>query len=83
MRVQISIDDNLLEKIDEYAKKNYLSRSGFISMASVQYLNQLEVADAMHQLNFLLEKLVLEGKADDETKKQMLALQSVVDAIKK
>lgn len=83
MRVQISIDDNLLEKIDEYAKKNYLSRSGFISMASVQYLNQLEVADAMNQLNFLLEKLVLEGKADDETKKQMLALQSVVDAIKK
>ena len=32
-RINISIDEELLNKIDSYAKKRYLSRSGLISLA--------------------------------------------------
>ena len=32
-RINITIDQDLLNKIDSYAKKHYLSRSGLISLA--------------------------------------------------
>ena len=33
MKVQISIDDELVKRVDNYADKNYLTRSGLISLA--------------------------------------------------
>lgn len=41
-RVNITIDENLLNKIDSYSKKRYLSRSGFISLAISTYLDNVE-----------------------------------------
>ena len=32
-RINITIDEELLNKIDSYAKQSYLSRSGLISLA--------------------------------------------------
>ena len=40
MKVQVSLDEKLVERIDSYAAENYMSRSGFISFATSQYLNQ-------------------------------------------
>ena len=42
MKLQISLNDDLLARVDKYADDNYLSRSGLISQALVQYLNQNE-----------------------------------------
>ncbi len=39
MKVTISLDDNLLKRIDDYAKKNGVKRSGLISIACSQYLD--------------------------------------------
>lgn len=33
MKVQISLNENLVEKIDNYAELNFMSRSGMISFA--------------------------------------------------
>lgn len=41
-RINITIDDDLLNKIDSYSKKIYLSRSSFISLALVTYLDYVE-----------------------------------------
>lgn len=38
MKVQISLNDKLLERADKYANLNYLSRSGLISLALTNYL---------------------------------------------
>lgn len=43
-RVQISIDDDVLEKIDAFAKQSALSRSAFLSMAAVDYIAAKEKA---------------------------------------
>lgn len=40
MKVQVSLDEKLVERIDNYAFANYMSRSGLISFATTQYLNQ-------------------------------------------
>ena len=38
MKVQISLNDKLMERADKYADLNYLSRSGLISLALTNYL---------------------------------------------
>nr|CDL66159.1 unnamed protein product [uncultured bacterium] len=43
-RVQISIDDVVLEKIDAFAKQSSLSRSAFLSMAAIDYIAAKEKA---------------------------------------
>lgn len=41
-RVNISFDEDLLNKIDSFSKKRYISRSGFISMVLSSYLDHVE-----------------------------------------
>lgn len=56
-KVQISIDEELLERVDQYATKNYLSRSGFITLALSEKLNQVEVFSAIKQLQVALTSI--------------------------
>lgn len=42
MKVQISIKDELLQKIDEEAKNNFMTRSGYISYIITQHLKSNE-----------------------------------------
>lgn len=51
MKINISIDDDLLKNIDDYADSHYMSRSGFISFACVQHLqneNSARIGEACH-----------------------------------
>ena len=41
-RINITIDEELLNRIDSYSKKSYLSRSGLISLVLSTYLNKVE-----------------------------------------
>ena len=41
-RINITIDEELLNKIDSYSKKRYLSRSGLISMVLSTFLDSVE-----------------------------------------
>ena len=36
MKVNISLDDELMKRLDDYADRNYMSRSGLISLACTQ-----------------------------------------------
>lgn len=43
-RVQISIDNDVLKRVDEFSKKSGLSRSSFLSMAALDYIESKEKA---------------------------------------
>ena len=70
MKVQISIDDELAVRIDNYAEKNYLSRSGFISLACTQYLAQNEAMQAV-KVALAIRKIADTGSIDSETEEQL------------
>lgn len=53
-KINITIDADLLERIDKYAKANALTRSGLLAMSAVQYLNAVE---AMPSVNKLLNSM--------------------------
>ena len=70
-KVQISIDDELLKRIDTYADNNYMSRSGLFTIAVNQYLNMNEVTSAIVRLNLAFEKIAESGNIDDNTMKEL------------
>jgi metal-responsive CopG/Arc/MetJ family transcriptional regulator len=71
MRIQISIDEELASRIDEYASKNYLSRSGLISLACTQFLQSNEAVLALSRLSLSMQKIADTGSIDDETQQEL------------
>lgn len=70
-KVQISIDDKLLERIDTYAEENFISRSGLISMGMCDYLNSKETMRLIKNLGVAVQKIADQGIVDDDTMKQI------------
>ena len=71
MKVGITLDDNLVARIDEFADENYMSRSGLISLACTQYLNTAEVTHAIKEMALCMRKIADSGKIDHETMEQL------------
>lgn len=71
MKVQITLDDDLIKRIDNYADENYMSRSGLLSLAVTQYLNTADVTKAIKDMALSMRKIADTGKIDHETKEQL------------
>ena len=71
MKINISLDEELVKRIESYSDANYMSRSGFISLACTQYLAQADVVTAIKTLTLALQKIADTGAVDSETLKQL------------
>lgn len=71
MKINVSLDDELVKRIETYADNNYMSRSGLISLACAQYLNAADVVTAIKTLSLALNKIADTGEVDEETIKQL------------
>ena len=70
-KVQISIDDELLERIDRIADSNYMTRSGLISLSCTQYVNSQDVILAIRDMSLAMRKIADTGVVDDEAMQQL------------
>ncbi len=81
-KLHISMNEELLKLVDEYADELYTSRSGVISQALVQFFNQQQATKALRQLVPLLhniEQAAKNGSAlTDEDKQQLADLDTLV-----
>lgn len=71
IKLQITMDAELLKDVDDYCDKNYMNRSWLISQALVQVINQQKVIDSMLNLSISLKKAVERGDIDDDVKKEI------------
>lgn len=71
MKVNITVDDELMKRADEYADENYMSRSGLISLALNQYLQAQSVYKHIQDLAFATRKIADTGVMDEETTQQL------------
>lgn len=76
-KINISIDDKLLERLDRVADSNYMSRSGLISTACAQYINTNEVIVAIKDMSVAMRKIADLGTVDHETMEQLEDLERV------
>lgn len=70
-KVNITLDDDLLKRADEFADNNYMSRSGLVTASLTQYLNQAEVSQAICDMAVSMRKIADTGKIDHETKEHL------------
>lgn len=77
-KVQISLDDELLVKIDAHADSMYMSRSGFISFATAQVIMSQQAIIAINEVALSLRKIADEGVVQDEDLKKLEDFERVV-----
>lgn len=66
-KVNITINDELLKRIDEYADENYTSRSGLIGIGMAEYLNARETMALVKNLSLAIGKIAETGNVDNKT----------------
>lgn len=71
MKVNVTLDDELMKRVDDYADRNYMSRSGLLSIAVTQYLNTNEMILAISDMALSMRKIAETGKVDHETLEQL------------
>ena len=67
MKVNITLDDELMKRVDKYADENYMSRSGLISLATTQFLNASDVTTAIKDMSIAMRKIADKAVVDKET----------------
>lgn len=70
-KITISLDDELVKRADNYADKNYMSRSGLISLSLTQYLHSYDLVNAVKEMAFAMRKIADNGVVDEDTQKQL------------
>ena len=71
MKLGITLDDELVKRMDAFADANYMSRSGLLSLAVTQYLNAADVSQAIKEMALAMRKIADNGEIDEETKAQL------------
>lgn len=87
VKLNATMQSDLVDRIDVYCSKSGLSRSSFLAVACSQYLDSIEkkpvIADAFGNMGKLF-KLAIDGKIDtDEYNSALAALESAGDILKK
>lgn len=70
-KVQVSLDEELWERLNSYAEENYMTRSGVVSLASTQFLNAHEGIRYIREIAFAMKKIAETGEVDEETAEKL------------
>ena len=81
LKITMNINDDLLERVDRYAKINYLSRTSIFSFAVSQFLTTQELPSLMSNMNNAMLKIAETGTITEEQQKTLEAMQVFVDSL--
>lgn len=70
-KINITLNDELLDRADAEADKNYMSRSGYISSCISKQLNEVEIINAISRLSNAVDRIACEGSVNDDTLKEL------------
>lgn len=84
-RVQISIDNDVLQKVDSFADSAGLSRSAFLSMAALDYISAKEkaplITSAFSSMAALLDARVKGNITQDEFQSRIDGLDQSIKSL--
>lgn len=70
-KVQITIDEGLLSRIDQYADEYYMNRSSVLTLSATQFINAAEVTTAIKGMAVSMRKIADSGEVDSDTMRQL------------
>lgn len=71
MKINVSIDQDLVARMDNYSDANYTTRSGLITLALTQYLNSKEMVTAVTRMGLAMQVIAEKGEVDEQTQKEL------------
>lgn len=81
MKVNITLNDELLEKIDKKADDMFMSRSGFIALSCTEKLQNMEAVEMLGQMTAAFKAIAATGTVDEETQVKIGAIVELFDGI--
>jgi metal-responsive CopG/Arc/MetJ family transcriptional regulator len=81
MKVNITMDDELMAKLEEAADEMYTTRSGFITMCVSQVLASRDAINAVKDMAIAIKKIADTGEIDDSTRHQIEDFQRIAKMI--
>lgn len=81
MKVQISVDDELMKRVDNYADDNYMSRSTLFTIAVTQYINAQDVTRAIKEMAVAMKKIADTGKVDHDIMEELEDFQRLANML--
>lgn len=80
-KINITMDDALLSRADEYADNNYTSRSGLISLALRSYLDSQDLMQAVKNMSVAMQVIAEKGEITPEQQKELDSYKLLVDML--
>ena len=77
VKVNVTIDEGLLERIDEYAEDNFITRSGLEQLAMSQFLTANEATKALVEIRLSLKKIAQSGSFSEDDLRQLQGLEQL------
>lgn len=71
MKVNISVNDDLMKRVDEYAERNFTNRSAVFSQSANQFLLAQSIPQALGELTVAFKRIADNNEIDDESKKTL------------
>jgi len=71
MKITMNINDELLERVDRYAKSHYITRTSVFSMGAHQLVLQDEVVLVLGQLKNCIASFLSTGELTQEQQEQL------------
>lgn len=78
MKLNVTMDNTLYERLKKYCEANGDTKSGFISGAIADKLNAYETLEILRSLSDTLQTVAKNNKIDEESAKQINALESAL-----
>ena len=78
-KINITISEELAERLEQYCKKNYLTKSGVITMATTDYLNARDMQLSYKNMTDSIAKLAEMGIIDKSNLDDALTLGKLKD----
>ena len=81
MRVNMTLNDELLKRIDTYAKDNYMNRSSVVSFACNQFLTSVELSSLLVDMKRAIKKIADSGTCTAEQLKEFEKYEALCDIV--
>lgn len=83
MRVNMTLNDELLKRLDTYAKANYMNRSSVVSFACNQFLMANELQSLLVDMKRAMQKIADCGTVPEEQMKELEKFEMLCDMMTK
>lgn len=71
IKVQITVEEDLLQRVESYADEHFTTRSGVFNLGAEQLLLQDEARKSLNALTDALQRIAASNKISEEDKRQI------------